>query len=200
MSSHCRAPGRVSPARLAAASLALCIGLMQAAVAADEDEGRFDVRTAYTELIDGVYYLNADIDYDLSPSALEALRSGVTLTIEIQIDIARNRRWLWKQNVAELRQRYQLSFHPLAERYIVRNANTDDVHSFASYRDAIRFLGQVSDLPVIDSSVLESRGRYDIRMRVVIDVKELPSPLNVVAFLFSDWELVSEWYRWVLRS
>ena len=200
MSPHCCARGRVSPARLAAVALALCVAIAQPVGAADQDEGRFDVRTAYTELIDSVYYLNADIDYDLSASALEALRSGVTLTIEIQIEVARARRWLWKQTVAELRQRYHLSFHPLSERYLVRNVNTDDVQSFASYREAIGSLGRISVLPIIDSALLEPRGRYDIRMRVVIDVKELPSPLNVVAFLFSDWEIVSEWYRWTLRS
>lgn len=166
----------------------------------DPDAGNFQIRTAYTELIDGVYYLNADVDYGLSPAALDALRSGVTLTIQLQMEVIRSRRWWPDAKEATLRQRYQLSYHPLSRRYVVENLNTGTSESFSSYRAAVTDLGRVSDLPVIDSALLDPDARYDIRMRIAIDVRDLPSPLNLVAFLFSEWDLTSEWYTWILRS
>lgn len=183
------------------AAFALSACLAQPSLARDEaEQGHFEVRTAYTELIDGVYYLNADIDYGLSPAALDALRAGVALTIEVQVEVSRARRMWWDAGVATIRHRYQLSFHPLSQRYVVREPALDRAASFASYREAIAYLGRISDLPVIDEALLETGRRYDVRMRIVIDVKELPGPLSVFAFLLSEWDLTSDWYQWTLRS
>ena len=41
------------------------------------DQGRFEVRDANVQLDDGVYYLNAWVEYQLSSEARAALRSGV---------------------------------------------------------------------------------------------------------------------------
>jgi Domain of unknown function (DUF4390) len=164
------------------------------------EEGHFEVRTAYTELLDdGVYYLNADIDYGLSIAAIEALQSGVRLTVGIQVEVTRQRRMWFDRSEATLDQRYKLSYHALSRRYIVTNQTTGEPRSFSSYASAMAALGTISDFPVIDSALL-SGGRYSIRMRVVIDPDDLPRPLNLVAYFFSDWELVSEWYEWILKS
>lgn len=201
MTSPPPSPARSIGSRAAVATLLLTVMLSGPAVARDDpEEGHFEVRTAYTELIDGVYYLSADIDYGLSPAALDALRSGVELTIEVQVQVFRDRRMWWDAGVADVRHRYQLSFHPLSQRYVIRELDTSDAESFASYREAIERLGRISDLPVIDEAALEPDKRYDVRMRIAIDVEELPSPLKVFAFILSEWELTSDWYRWTLRS
>ena len=187
--------------RAKVAALLLAVACVPAAQGReDPEEGHFEVRTAYTELIDGVYYLSADIDYGLSPAALDALRSGVELTIEVQVQVSRARRFWWDANVADVRHRYQLSFHALSKRYVVRELDRERAESFASYRDALEHLGSISDVPVIDETLLEPERRYDVRMRIAIDVQELPSPLKVFAFLLSEWELTSDWYQWTLRS
>jgi hypothetical protein len=184
---------------IAVVLFALAISFSVRAAQAPE-EGHFEVRTAYTELLDdGVYYLNADIDYGLSATAIEALQSGVKLTVGIQIEVTRQRRMWFDRSEATLDQRYQLSYHALSRRYIVTNKTTGEPSSFASYASAMAALGTISDFPVIDSALL-SDGRYAIRMRVVIDPEDLPRPLNLVAYFFSDWELVSEWYEWILKS
>jgi len=192
--SPCLRATRIAAALMVSA-LSLCASVAQAA-----DEGHFEVRTAYTELLDdGVYYLNADIDYGLSTAAIEALQSGVKLTVEVQVEVTRHRRAWFNSEVAALSQRSQLSYHAISRRYIVINYNTGEARTYASYAAAMAALGTISDLPVIDSALL-SDSRYSIRMRVVIDPEDLPRPLNLVAFFFADWELVSEWYEWVLKS
>ena len=181
--------------------LGLLLGLLSvAATAADSEPGGFAIRTAYTELLNGVYYLNADVDLSLSDDAVNALENGLPLTVVLQIEIIKHHSWWWDKKVASLEQRYQISFHALTRRFIITNLNSGDQQSFASYRDAITSLGQVSDLPVIDANLLEPGARYDIRMRAALDIKDFPGPLQLIASLFKGWDLTSDWYEWVLAS
>ncbi|HET7922874.1 MAG TPA: DUF4390 domain-containing protein, partial [Gammaproteobacteria bacterium] len=124
----------------------------------------------------------------------------VPLTIELQIEIIKHRTWWLNKTVATLTERYQISFHPLTRRFIVRNLNSGQQQSFSNYRDAITYLGQVNDLPVIDASLLEPDTRYVIRLRAVLDIKDFPGPLQLIASLFKGWDLSSDWYAWVLAS
>ncbi|MFI4921905.1 MAG: DUF4390 domain-containing protein [Gammaproteobacteria bacterium] len=185
------------PAMLMGASLALaCFS----AAWADDNQGGFVIRTAYTELTGGVYYLNADVDLNLSDDAVNALENGLPLTVELQIEIIKHRSLMWNKTIASLTQSYQISFHALTRRFIVTNLNSGDQQSFASYREAITNLGQVSDLPVIDARLLEEGASYNIRMRAVLDIKDFPGPLQLIASLFKGWDLSSDWYQWVLAS
>ena len=166
---------------------------------ADEPPG-FVIHTAYTELINGVYYLNADIGLNLSDDAVNALQNGLPLTVELQIQIIKHHSWWFNKQVAYLEQRYQISFHALTRRFIVTNVNSGEQQSYATYREAITSLGQVSDLPLIDADLLEPDARYNIRMRTVLDIKSFPGPLQLIASLFKGWDLSSDWYQWVLVS
>ncbi|HEX5339516.1 MAG TPA: DUF4390 domain-containing protein [Gammaproteobacteria bacterium] len=177
----------------------LCLGAL-ATSRADDNQPGFVIRTAFTELLNGVYCLNADVNLSMSNQAIDALENGVPLTVELQIEVIKHRSWLWNKTVATLTERYQISFHPLTRRFIVKNLNSGQQQSFVSYRDAITFLGQVNDLPVIDSSLLEPDTKYLIRMRAVLDIKDFPGPLQLIASLFKGWDLSSDWYAWVLTS
>jgi hypothetical protein len=185
------------PAMLLGASLVLAS--ISGAARAD-DLGGFVIRTAYTELTGGVYYLNADVDLNLSDDAINALENGLPLTVELQIEIIKHRSLLWNTRIAALTERYQISFHAMTRRFIITNLNSGDQESFASYREAVISLGQVSDLPVIDADLLQPDTRYNIRMRAVLDITSLPGPLKLIASLFKGWDLSSDWYQWVLAS
>lgn len=189
-------PGPLSM-RSAAAMLLFALVLLGAAGAADD--GRFAIRSVFTDFHDGVIYLNADIDYELSEIAREALSSGVDLTIELQIEVVRDRRYWLDRDVASLLQRYQLSYQPLSQRYITRNLNSSDQASFSELAAALESLGRVRDLPLLDDTFLHPGKRYEIRMRAVLDTKELAGPLRLLTVFWRDWRLASEWYEWPLR-
>ena len=176
-------------------------GLLAAAARADDDVGggRFQIHTAYSELIDGVYYLNADIEYSLDEPALKALESSLPLTIKVEIELIRDRRFVWDETMAKLEHVDQIAYHPLSQRYLVRELATGEVESFASYRAAVARLGQVSDVPVIDSRLLDADSRYRVRIRATLDLSEYSAPLRVYAKFWQDWTISSEWYEWVLR-
>ena len=184
----------------ALACLLLLAGLFHVPVALGDEDGRVKVRNAYAELRDGVFYLNARLDYRLGEEAAEALRSGVTLDLELEIKVERRRRYLWDPTVAALRQLYQLSYHALSERYLVRNVNSGEQTSFANLEAALLELGRVRDLPIIDESLLDERDRYVVRLRAIVDIRELSGPLSILTFFWNDWRIASDWYQWPLQK
>lgn len=177
---------------------ALAIGLVSAARAQDHP-GRFVVRTADTVQRDGVYYMSARIDFDLSSDAREALRSGLPIVIRIEVEVVYPRRF-WFDSEQSLTQRYRLEYHALTERYLVLNVNTGDEETFSSMTAALDYVGSVEDLPVIDATLLDPEHRYDVRVRAVLDTDQLPGPLRLLAFWRRDWSIASDWYRWRLQD
>lgn len=167
--------------------------------AAQEDPGHFEVRTASVERIADVYYLNAWIEFRLSTEARTALQSGLPITIQLQVQLLHVRRFWFDAQKASLSQKYQLEYHALSERYIVRNLNSGDQSSFATLFSALNFLGRVNRLPLIDASLLDPKTRYDIRLRAVLDTAQLPGPLRLLAFWRRDWSIASSWYQWRLQ-
>lgn len=177
---------------LAACLLALCA--VRPLPAADG----LAVSNAATRLEDGVWYLDADVDFQLNRTALDALASGLLLDIELEIRLERRRRIIWDAEFAELKQRYQLQFHALTERYIVRNRNSGEQASYASLPAALAQLGQVRSLPLIDDALLAPDERYYVQVRAVVDIKRDGGPLALIRVFWNDWRVESDWIRWRL--
>jgi len=184
--------------RIAIAALAAWIALRSPLVLAGE--GAFVIERATTRLVDGVYRLDARINYQFSDAVVEALENGVPLTIEVQIEVHRSR-WYWlDEDVAELSQFYLLQYHALSRQYLVTSLNSGAQRSFSSRYSALDVMGRMNDLPLLDNKLLKPDTAYQARMRVRLDIESLPSPLRPVAYLSDEWRLVSEWYEWSLNS
>ncbi len=180
-------------------ALAVVLALLALATSPVEARGKpFEIRSASSQLTDGVWYATARIDYRLSDDALEALENGVTLTIQLQLEVNRIRRFWVDARIASLKQDYQLSYQPLSERYVIKNVNSGEQDSFATLFSALNNMGRVVDLPIIDASILDPGGRYEIAMRAVLDQDTLPGPLRLIAFWSEGFRLVSDWYTWKL--
>ena len=181
-----------------AATLVVLLVPLQAA-AQDSRKGRIDVRSAYTEFEDGVFFLSARVEYRLSRQALEALNKGVALNVELQINLVQMRRFIWDAGVANLRQRYQLSFHALTQRFVVLNINSGESESFSDLESALANLGTIERLPIIDAALLDESDNYEIALRSVLDIKELPASVRLLSLVWGDWRVTSDWYTWRLR-
>ena len=175
--------------------------VLDTGLAADdvEREGYFEVRSASTQAIDGVHQLDARLQLVLSDEALAALESGVTLTIEMQMQVIRVRRFLIDSVEAELAVRYELEYRPLSQRYIVKNINSGDQDSFATLYSALNSLGRVQGLPVIDDALLLPDRPYRLRLRAMLNTQQYPAPLRLLFFWRGQWQLQSEWFEWLLE-
>jgi len=120
------------------------------------------------------------------------------LTIELQMEVIRVRRWYVDDMTAELATRYELEYRPLSQRYIVRNLNSGDQDSFATLYSALNNLGRVQGLPVIDDSLLEADKKFRVRLRAMLQTKQYSAPLRLLFFWRDEWQLKSEWSEWIL--
>jgi hypothetical protein len=164
-----------------------------------ERAGYFEVRSASTELIGGVHMLDARLQLVLSSEALNALNSGVPLTIELQMQVIRSRRFYLDALDAELAFRFELEYRPISERYIVRNLNSGDEDSFATLYSALNYLGRIQRLPVVDESLLVPGRDYRVRLRALLATEQYSAPLRLLFFWRDEWQLKSEWYEWKLE-
>jgi hypothetical protein len=183
-------------------AIALLAVLVLGASLAQEDaerEGYFEVRSASTEPVKGVLTLDARLQLVLSSEALAALESGVTLTIEIQMQVIRIRRYLVDSVDAELAVRYELEYRPLIQRYIVKNLNSGNQDTFATLYSALNSLGRIQGLPVIDEALLEPDRSYRLRLRAMLNTQQYPAPLRLLFFWRGQWQLQSEWFEWLLE-
>ena len=163
------------------------------------DDAYFAVRDARTQLKDGVYLLDANIVFRFSDAAMEALRNGIPLVLEIQIKVGRQRAWWLDETVAALGQRYRLQFHALSDRYVVHNLNTDQRQSFASLDDALHALGMIRSFPMLDQRLLQAGADYQASLRASLVVEELPTPMRLWVYISEQWRLDSAWYTWQLQ-
>jgi len=178
------------------AALTISVGLAQESV---EREGYFEVRSAATGVYNGVHTLDARLQLVLSSEALAALESGVTLTIELQVQVIRVRRWVIDDAEAELAVRYELEYGPVSQRYVVRNLNSGEHDSFATLYSALNSLGRVQALPIIDDALLEPGRDYRLRLRAMLNTQQYPATLRLLFFWRGQWQLQSEWFEWLLE-
>ena len=157
------------------------------------------ISSTRTLLVDGVYRLGAQVDFDFNETLYDALHNGVPLFIELRIEVLQERTWLWPGVVAELRQRFELQYHALSRYYLVRNFSTGAQYSFLTMNAALEYIGNVYDLPLIDAKLLEAKQKYVVRMRADIDVEALPTPVRLWAYLGSAWSLKGNWKQWQLQ-
>lgn len=174
--------------------LALLIALAPASAIADN----FFITGIHTRLKDNVYLLDANIEYRLTENVIEALNNGVPITVQVNIEIQRKRRWWLDAEMAVLEQRYQLRYHALSHQYLLQNINSGAFYAFHSLEAALETLGDVNDFPLLDKQLVEEGEEYEVLLHTELDIEALPSPLRPLAYITPAWRLDSDWYTWSL--
>ena len=173
--------------------LACCFPLQVAA----RDHGMFQLEDADTWRTGGSDYLNAQFDIELSSGAEEALRNGVPLVFELQVQVVKTHTWLWDTVDIEIIQYRQLQYHALSESYLVKDLSTDTQGNYRRLEDALRAAGKIQNLLLTDQA-LDPKLNYEIRLRGSLDIESLPTPVRLIAYVSSAWDMVSKWYSWPL--
>lgn len=162
-------------------------------------ESRLQVREASFNLGEGVYELDAQLEVSLPADARKAIDSGLTLRLDYEIEISRVRRYMPDKAVATLIQSYELVYHALSQRYLLRHLNSGVQQDFGTLDAALERLQVVKGLPIIDSALLEDGSTYEVGVRGVLDMSTAPDVLGWLLFWADDWNATSDWYTWTLR-
>ena len=158
-----------------------------------------EVTRASLALDEGVYELDVDLGLNLPGGARRAIEAGLTLRLNYEIEIARVRRYLPDPDVASLVQSYELGYHALSQRYLLRNSNTGEQQDFGALSSALDRLATVRGLPLIDATLLNPGTTYEIRVRADIRLRSAPDTFGWLLFWTEDWSATSEWYAWTHR-
>jgi hypothetical protein len=158
-----------------------------------------EVRSASLSLDQDVYELDARLEVHLPDDARKAIDDGLTMRLDYEIELTRVRNYLPDATVAELAQRYELSYHALSQRYLVRKLNTGEQQDFGTLQAALDKISEVRGLPVIDAALVQPDRKYDVRVRAVVDLNTGSEALRWILFWTDDWSATSEWFEWPIR-
>jgi hypothetical protein len=162
-----------------------------------DDPGEFRVDDAHAWSEAGSQMLDAQFTVRLSSGAQEALESGVPLVLEFQVQLVKTHKWFWDMVDVELTQRRQLQYHALSRSYLVKDLNTGTQGNYRHLDDALRAAGTIQNLRLTDAP-LQAGQRYLVRIRGSLDIESLPTPVRLLAYVSSAWDMQSEWYAWPL--
>ncbi len=174
--------------------IAILLGPLMVLSAGYAKRANFAIHNVEVSVVDGVYLVDAKVDYILTKPVTEALRNGVRLVFVLELEVLQRRNWWWNAAVADLVQRYRLEYHALSQQYVIENLNTGVKETYPDLSSALQRKGTVTSLPLIDSALLEQSKNYYCRIRASLSVDELPLPLRVRTYISSDWRLSSDWY------
>jgi hypothetical protein len=140
------------------------------------------------------YVLNAEFQVELNPRLEEVVARGVPLYIVAEFELSRPR-WYWFDEVlAERSLTWRLSYHALTRQY---RLSTGALHqNFPTLDDALRIVARIRDLPVAERGALKPGTPYEARLRLQLDLTQLPKPLQVSAIGNRDWSLGGDWHGW----
>ncbi|MEQ1740597.1 MAG: DUF4390 domain-containing protein [Methyloglobulus sp.] len=155
---------------------------------------------AETALLGEDYVLTANIDYQLSEKAIEALNNGVSLFWTYQFKVEEQRDYLWNNTLAEKNFRYRIQYHALLKMYRVINESNGEVDNFSTLQAALDLMSTLRDYRLIEKSNISGKESYVAGMKITFERDALPLPLRPIAYTNPQWYMSSDWYLWPLKK
>ncbi len=179
-------------------AFAVLVGAASALAARAQDAGRFEVRNAYVELVNGAWQLDVSLDLGLAEAARQAFEEGVPLVLRLEIEATVERRLLPAQEVVSMTRDWQLAYDAIAERFVVTDAASGGHVSHATQAEALEALSRISGITIADTAALPEGRRFNMRVRATVEVGDLPAAVRMLLF-WKDWSRSTEWYAWKVR-
>jgi hypothetical protein len=186
----------MSGLRVALSTLILLLAAHNVFAARTADE--IVVQSAFVNVHDGVFELNARTTYPLNDDVRAALADGATINFELQAVVERQRRYWFNATQVEVTLRRELSWHAVSERYILRDIDGGAQQIFIALDEALIAAGVVTNWPVVVSPQLHRDATYKISVRAGIRRGRLPDALRALIWWSDSWNRNSEWYSWIL--
>lgn len=164
-----------------------------------------DRATAYLRMGDistvkqsGVFNFSTRLEVALSEEMQDALRNGVRQVYLLELQVRVPRFKVFHREVFSRKHRYELRYHALSKKYLVKHINSETQLSFYTLSAALEHLGKIVELPLLTESALDDFTDYDLRVKFMLDIEELPLPLKIHALMNRDWRIATNWQEWVL--
>lgn len=182
----------------------LILAIGSALAMADALTGTFEVRDAVIGHNDQSYLLSAQVQLPVDDPVRDALREGLPLKLELEVEVSRPRRFWPDATLASATEHYELSYHAVTDRYRVEKGGdrpaASDAVTFPDLDSALAYLGHVESLPIVARAAVDDVRRYNVNVRATVSVGDLPATLKLLMFWRQDWKRSTEWYTWPLSQ
>jgi hypothetical protein len=169
---------------------------------ADALDGVLEVRSAYVNVDRDVFQLFARVAYPVNDDIRAALKDGLSLTFDLDVIVARERRFWIDDDVRNFTLQRELVYHAVSDRYLTREldpSHNGEQHVYATLDEALEALGTVDAEPIFVASQLSPNRQYRVSLRAGVRRGRLPDTLRVLLFWTDDWHRESEWFSWSLQ-
>lgn len=151
-----------------------------------------------TDLQAGFYQFSTQLDIALGEEMQDALRNGVAQIYVLELQVRVPVFQLYYKEERSFKQRYELRFHSLSRKYLVRDLTTNKQRSFYTLSAALEYMSNIERLPLLAEDYLSELDQYQLRVKYMLDIDKLPLPLQIHALMNRDWRLASKWQVWQL--
>ena len=152
--------------------------------------------TLSLERFDDGLWLSTQLRFELAAGVEDALIKGIPIYFVTQADLLRER-WYWtNRKISSAQRRVRLSYQPLTRRWRINSVAIDAGEpaqglalnqNFDSLQDALATVRRVSRWKIADISDLEPGSKHVVEFRFMLDVTQLPRPLQIGTLGQSDW-------------
>jgi hypothetical protein len=150
-------------------------------------------RAALTPGDDG-YTLSAEFSLDLGNRLEDAVARGVPLYFNLEFVLERPRKYWVNEHVITRSLTYRLSYSSLTRQY---RLTTGSLHqNFGSLQEALRVVGRIAALPVVEKEAIKAGESYEAAVRLALDRSQLPKPFQVDAITDRALQVEAKVLRW----
>jgi len=165
-----------------------------------EDGVAFRVQNASFSLDETLLELNSEIEIELPAYISIAIEQGFAVPLMFEVEILSPIKYWPDRKIVSLKQQYQLHFLPMLGSYVIFDLNAGQRYYFDSLNEAVEYLHEVNNYPMLDVNNISDERSYYARLRFGIDSDELPLPLKSSSLWDNDWNLKSDWYAWDIEK
>ncbi len=174
--------------------------LLMMPVVVAEDGVAFRVQNASFSLDETLLELNYEIEIELPAYISIAIEQGFAVPLMFEVEILSPINYWPDRKIVSLKQQYQLHFLPMLGSYVIFDLNAGQRYYFDSLNEAVEYLREVNNYPMLDVNNISDERSYYARLRFGIDSDELPLPLKSSSLWDNDWNLKSDWYAWDIEK
>ena len=140
------------------------------------------------------YTLSAEFAIDLGNRLEDAVARGVPLYFNLEFVLERSRKYWVNEHIATRSLTYRLAYSSLTRQYRLTTGNLHQ--NFGSLGEAMRVVGRIAALPVLDKDALKAGESYEAAVRLALDRSQLPKPFQVDAITDRELQVETRVLRW----
>ena len=158
-------------------------------------DGQFvKIKQATLSLQDSKAKLDIKLDFQLSPTAEEALHSGIALYWDVSIALKQQRDF-WDKTLFTHTYRYSLTYYTLLNNFRVKDVQKNAFRRFSTLHEALVYM-QHFETEEMSLSGYDKKLCVISVLKVSFDKEMLPAPLRPIAYFDKQWDLSTNERQW----